>query len=158
MSNDVLPEDVNLSDFQELEELEQIEWRYQVLVEFVSNEKKDSARHPIWDLFVFFEKSLDREWARKAILHTAIKSWILNILNWLAGVKWFHTYSDYLTLLWLSDWIDKVREQLNSTFKYSMKPISEDDYKIMLEKRTEELKKEADEKKASDILNHWKES
>jgi len=90
------------------------------------------------------------------LLHTAIKNWVLNILNSLAAVKWFHSYSDYLVLLWLVDWSDKVKEQLNNTFKYSLKKITEEEYKDILEKRKAEA--EAEKKEAEEAANILDES
>jgi len=137
---EVLPDDIKLSNFKELQEMENIQWRYRVMIEFVRDEW-DDARHPIWDMFVMFDKLMNSAKAKESLVNITIKNWVLNILNSLASVKWFHTYSDYLVILWIAEWSDAIKEQLNKTFQYSLQEISEEEYKEILEAK----KKAADE-------------
>ena len=128
-----------LTDFKSLSELNVIEWRYSVMVIFKENQA------PVGDMYLSFDKPLTEAKAYEAIINTSIKNWVLNILNSLVQVKWFHTYSDYLVLLWLADWIDKVKEQLAITFDFKLKSISDEEYLAELEARKKEdeaIKKE----------------
>jgi len=149
-TEEALPEDAQATKFTPLEELEIVDWRYQCMIE-LKGQADNEANQPVWDLFLLFDKPLTLDKAKESILNTAIKNWVLNILNSISWVKWFHTYSDYLVLLWLVDWSDKVREQLEVTFQFNMKSVSEEEYQAELKLRTEAQEKEAKANESVDI-------
>ena len=131
LEEETLPTDTIANwNFIKLEDMEMIEGRYKVMIVFTDDDS------PIWDMFLKFDKPLTREVASREIMHAAIKNWVLNILNSLAWVKWFHAYWDYLLLLGLIDWVDKAREQLDKTFNFLLESVSEEDYQKTLEERT----------------------
>ena len=147
---DKLPEDVQTGQFTPLNEMELIDGRYMLMIELKAQSDKE-ANQPIWDMFIMFDKPLTQDKARDVILNTSIKNWVLNILNSMAWVKWFHAYSDYLVLLGLVDWQEKVKEQLTNTFDYSLKQITEEEYEEVLKQREEAKKKQIEEQAPVDL-------
>ena len=152
IAEEALPTEESKWEFTQVEKLEIIDGRYQCMIELKGQEENE-PNQPVWDLFLLFDKPLTTEAAKSTILNTAIKNWVLNILNSISWVKWFHTYSDYLVLLGLVDWSDKVRDQLESTFQFSLKFVKEEEYTSILEQRNKDnAEAEAEEKqKAVDL-------
>lgn len=145
-----LPEDVQASPYVPLEELDIIDGRYQCVIELKAQDEWE-VNQPVGDLFLMFDKPLTLDAAKATIMNTSIKNGVLNILNSISGVKGFHTYSDYLVLLALVDGADKVKDQLEATFQFNMKGVSEEEYQAILAERTAANEAEAKAQESVDI-------
>lgn len=122
--------------YQKVAEMDSMSWRYKVMISF----KHEDA--PIWDMFVSFDDKQTSKKAIEALTKLSIQNWILNILNSLAEVKWFHTYSDYIVVLWLVEWQEKVREELDRTFEFSAVAVSDEEYAKEMKARTAAMEAE----------------
>ena len=117
--------------FNKIEELNQVEWIYNVMISFKENDQ------PIWELYYNFWEKTDKDEANMLLLSSMIKNWGLNVLNNFVEVKWYNTFADYLLILGLHKWKEQVLEELNSLFQLYMEEISEEE----MNKRIEDDKK-----------------